>query len=129
MANPLDPASPILGVLLDIEYKVGTQVIRPARYMKMKVNITRNINAGNDNVEVVLTYSCNHRQEIRQQMPLSYARDPDDPIGGRQLLQHETKTFKARLHPSRNHGRHDSDGNADGWCNDVHIQSLKSMYV
>jgi type II secretory pathway pseudopilin PulG len=55
--NPSDTASPILGVLLDLDYKVGTTVIRPGRYMKMRVNIRRTVNPGNDNVEITLTYS------------------------------------------------------------------------
>jgi hypothetical protein len=55
--NPADTSSPILGVLLDLDYKVGTTVIRPGRYMKMRVNIRRTANPNNDNVEIILTYS------------------------------------------------------------------------
>lgn len=54
--NPADATSAILGVLLDLEYKVGSTVIRPARYMKMRVNMRRTVHAGDDNVEIVLTY-------------------------------------------------------------------------
>jgi len=56
-SDPTDPASPIVGVLIDLDYKVGTQVIRPRRYMKMQVNITRNVHVADDNIEVILTYS------------------------------------------------------------------------
>ena len=54
--DPEDPASAILGVLLDLDYKVGATVVRPARYMKMRVNIRRTVHSGDDNVEIVLTY-------------------------------------------------------------------------
>jgi hypothetical protein len=54
--DPEDPSSAILGVLLDLDYKAGTTVIRPGRYMKMRVNMQRTVHAGDDNVEIVLTY-------------------------------------------------------------------------
>ena len=53
---PGDLTSAVLGVLLDLDYKVGTTVVRPARYMKMRVNIRRSVHSGDDNVEIVLTY-------------------------------------------------------------------------
>ena len=55
--DPADSSSPILGVLLDLDYKVDSTVIRPGRYMKMRVNIRRTVNPGNDNVEIILIYS------------------------------------------------------------------------
>lgn len=55
-ADPTDPTSPVLGVLLDLAYMDGSTVIRPARYMKMRVNVMRTVNSGNHNVEVVMTY-------------------------------------------------------------------------
>lgn len=55
-ADPEDPASAVLGVLLDLEYKSGPKVVRPARYMKMRVNMRRTVHAGDDNVEIILTY-------------------------------------------------------------------------
>ena len=51
------PGLPVLGVLLDQNYQVGLNVIRPARYMKMRVNLQRIANTNDDNVEIVLTYS------------------------------------------------------------------------
>jgi hypothetical protein len=56
-ADPTDPLSPIIGVLIDLAYKNGATVIRPARYMRMNVNLQRNIHTVDDNVEVILTYS------------------------------------------------------------------------
>ncbi len=55
---PTDPTSPILGVLIDVQYMAadGVTIIRPARYMKMQVIATRTIDSANNNVEVVLTY-------------------------------------------------------------------------
>lgn len=55
--DPSDSTSAILGVLLDLDYKDGGRVIRPGRYMKMRVNIRRTVHSGDDNVEVILTYS------------------------------------------------------------------------
>jgi hypothetical protein len=54
--DPEDTSSAILGVLLDLDYKDGTRIIRPRRYMKMRVNIRRTVHAGDDNVEIILTY-------------------------------------------------------------------------
>ncbi|HEY8994766.1 MAG TPA: prepilin-type N-terminal cleavage/methylation domain-containing protein [Lacunisphaera sp.] len=54
--DPADTSSAILGVLLDLDYKDGTKVIRPGRYMKMRVNIRRTVHSGDDNVEIILTY-------------------------------------------------------------------------
>lgn len=54
--DPTNAASPVLGVLLDLEYRSGSTVVRPARYMKMEVNVRRTVHAGDDNVEIVLTY-------------------------------------------------------------------------
>lgn len=56
--DPTDPTSAVKGVLLDFEYKAadGT-TIRTARYMKMRVNITRSVHDTDDNVEIILTYS------------------------------------------------------------------------
>ena len=56
-ADPTDPNSPVLGVLVDVAYKNGANVIRPAHYMKMKVNLQRNPHLNDDNVEIILTYS------------------------------------------------------------------------
>ena len=56
----LDPAVPssVLGVLLDVEYRdAANAVIRPARYMKMQVNLKRLANDPVQNyVAVVLSY-------------------------------------------------------------------------
>jgi type II secretory pathway pseudopilin PulG len=54
--DPADTSSAILGVLLDLDYKVGSTVVRPARYMKMRVNMRRTVHSGDDNVEIILTY-------------------------------------------------------------------------
>lgn len=56
--DPSDPTSAVLGVLLDLDYKAadGT-VIRPGRYMKMRVNVRRVVNSGDHNVEILMTYS------------------------------------------------------------------------
>lgn len=54
--DPEDISSAILGVLLDLDYKDGAKVIRPGRYMKMRVNIRRTVHSSDDNVEIVLTY-------------------------------------------------------------------------
>jgi type II secretory pathway pseudopilin PulG len=56
-SDPADLSSPRLGILLDMVYKNGSTVIRPARYMKMKANLRRNIHTADDNVEIILTYS------------------------------------------------------------------------
>jgi hypothetical protein len=56
-SDPADPTSPVKGVLIDLDYKVGTQVVRPGRYMKMRVNIRRTVNPSDHNVQIVLTYS------------------------------------------------------------------------
>jgi len=55
--DPADLTSPILGVLIDLDYRNGSTVIRPARYMKMRVNLQRNVHTTDDNVEIILTYS------------------------------------------------------------------------
>lgn len=55
-ANSADPTSPILGVLIDLDYKNGSTVIRPRRYMKMQVNLQRNVHTADDNIEIILTY-------------------------------------------------------------------------
>jgi type II secretory pathway pseudopilin PulG len=54
--DPEDVTSTILGVLLDLDYKVGETVVRPGRYMKMRVNIQRTVHSGDDNVEIIVTY-------------------------------------------------------------------------
>jgi len=52
-----DPTSPILGVVVDVDYKdSGGNVIRPRRYLKMQVAITRVLNANQDALEVTLYY-------------------------------------------------------------------------
>jgi len=56
LSDPANPASAILGVLIDTAYMDGATVIRPARYMNMQINITRTLRANLDNVEVVLAY-------------------------------------------------------------------------
>ena len=53
---PGDKTSGVRGVLIDVQYKNGATVIRPARYMQMDVHLTRTIHEDLDNVEVVLTY-------------------------------------------------------------------------
>ena len=53
----VDAANNVLGVVLDLNYMNGASVIRPARYMKMKVNLQRIPSAVNDNIEILLTYS------------------------------------------------------------------------
>lgn len=55
-ADPADLSTPIVGILVDMPYINGSTVIRPARYMKMKVNLQRTLHATDDNVEIVLTY-------------------------------------------------------------------------
>ena len=47
----------MLGILIDLDYKSGATVLRPARYMKMRVNLQRNVHTIDDNVEIILTYS------------------------------------------------------------------------
>lgn len=56
-SDPTDLTTPIVGVLIDVAYKNGSTVIRPARYMKMKVNLRRTVHTADDNVEIILTYS------------------------------------------------------------------------
>lgn len=52
-----DPSLPVLGVLLDLDYMNGTNVVRRKAYMKMRVNLRRNVHTTDDNVELILTYS------------------------------------------------------------------------
>jgi type II secretory pathway pseudopilin PulG len=54
--DPEDVSSAILGVLLDLDYRVDGNVVRPGRYMKMRVNIRRTVHSGDDNVEIIVTY-------------------------------------------------------------------------
>jgi hypothetical protein len=52
-----DITSLIFGVLMDVDYKdSGGNIIRPRRYMKMRVGITRVLNTNKDAVEVTLCY-------------------------------------------------------------------------
>jgi type II secretory pathway pseudopilin PulG len=55
-SDPDDLTSAMLGVVLDMDYKVGATVLRPRRYMKMIVNLTRTMNANKTAVEIVLHY-------------------------------------------------------------------------
>ncbi len=57
LTDPTNPASAILGVMLDFDYRNGATVVRPARYMKMRVNLQRTLHTVDDNVEIILTYS------------------------------------------------------------------------
>lgn len=65
--DPSDPTSAIVGVLIDFEYKSedGLSVIRPARYMKMRVNVVRNVHDNDDNVEIILTYAWQPPSRVR----------------------------------------------------------------
>ncbi len=54
-------ALPVIGVLLDLDYVNGINVIRRKNYMKMRVNLTRNVHTADDNVEIILTYSWQPR--------------------------------------------------------------------
>lgn len=55
-SDPEDLTSPILGVVLDMDYKSGGTVLRPRRYMRMLINITRTMNANKTAVEIALRY-------------------------------------------------------------------------
>lgn len=57
-ADPSDPASTVLGILVDVDYtnNAGSVIINPRRYMKMKVSILRTVNANSDAVTVALNY-------------------------------------------------------------------------
>lgn len=46
----------VLGILLDVDYRDGSSVMRPKRYMPMSVNLRRTPDAANDNTEIVLTF-------------------------------------------------------------------------
>lgn len=55
--DPTDLTSPILGMLMDVDYKDASgNLIRARRYMKMKVNLRHSLNANKDAVEVRLKY-------------------------------------------------------------------------
>lgn len=54
--DPTDPASAVLGILLDMDYRSGATVLRPKRYMQMRVNLQRTPDAANDNVKILLTF-------------------------------------------------------------------------
>jgi Tfp pilus assembly protein PilV len=81
--DPNDTSSAVLGVLLDLDYKVGTKVVRPGRYMKMRVNIRRTVHSGDDNVEIVLVY---------QWQPPSRNTRPTDNI----YLTREIRTIRSQ---------------------------------
>ena len=70
---PGNNTSGVRGVLIDVEYRNGATVIRPARYMQMQVNLTRTINEILDNVEVVLTYSWQPPSRNKPGQPAVYA--------------------------------------------------------
>lgn len=56
-SDPADPASAKLGVLLDVDYQDSSgKLIRARRYMKMKINLTRSLNANKDAVQVCLRF-------------------------------------------------------------------------
>lgn len=55
-ADSSNPSSPILGVLLDLDYRSGGNVIRPRRYMPMQVNLQRDVHIADDNIAIILTY-------------------------------------------------------------------------
>ena len=57
LSDPADPASPLLGVLMDVDYTDASgNLIRRRRYMKMKINLTHTVNANKDAVQIVLRY-------------------------------------------------------------------------
>jgi type II secretory pathway pseudopilin PulG len=57
MINPADQTAGVRGILLDMDYRNGTTVIRPRKYMKMRVNLRRTPHDTDNNIEIVLTYS------------------------------------------------------------------------
>jgi len=65
-SDPGDLTSAMIGVVLDMDYKVGSTVIRPRRYMKMKVNLTRTMNTNKTAVEIVLRYQWAKPEKLGQ---------------------------------------------------------------
>ena len=57
MINPANQAAGVRGVLLDTEFRNGATVIRPRKYMNVRVNLRRTLHVNDDNVEILLTYS------------------------------------------------------------------------
>ena len=57
LINPADQAAGVRGILLDADFRNGAAVIRPRKYMNMRVNLRRTLHANDDNVEILLTYS------------------------------------------------------------------------
>lgn len=56
-ADPDDPASEILGVVLDVDHRdSANKVLRQRRYMPMRVSLTRNLNADKNAVFITLRY-------------------------------------------------------------------------
>ena len=52
-----DLTSSVLGVVLDMDYRNASgQIVRPRRYMPMRVNITRTLNADSNAVHITLRY-------------------------------------------------------------------------
>lgn len=57
LSDPDDPDSEKLGVLMDVDYEDASgNIIRRRRYMKMRINLTRSLNATVDAVQIVLRY-------------------------------------------------------------------------
>lgn len=55
--DPDDLTSPIIGVVLDVDYKNSSNnLVRQRRYMKMRVNITRSMNTQKSAVMITLRY-------------------------------------------------------------------------
>ena len=58
LVDPLDQTAGVRGVLVDAEFRsTGGQLLRPRKYMNMRVNLRRTLHANDDNVEILLTYS------------------------------------------------------------------------
>lgn len=56
-ADPDDPSSEIFGVVLDVDHRnAANEVLRPRRYMPMRVSVTRSLNADKNAVFVTLRY-------------------------------------------------------------------------
>lgn len=57
LINPANQAAGVRGILLDTEFRSGSLVVRPRKYMNMRVNLRRTPHSNDDNVEILLTYS------------------------------------------------------------------------
>ena len=81
MINPANPSAGVRGILVDMEFRNGSTVVRPRKYMNMRVNLQRTLHANDDNVEILLTYSW--------QPPL-YAL-----VGGTKFVTREIRTVRS----------------------------------